>query len=80
MTFRNEHLTLAAVQQNISMKKITRRFQTVSQKIILAALLVLGGCAANLFAQSNAVVAGTNAVVQNTATNPVPPRRMGQAP
>jgi lysophospholipase L1-like esterase len=54
------------------MNKITRRFQTVSQKIILAALLVLGGCAANLFAQSNTVVASTNAVVQNTATNPVP--------
>jgi lysophospholipase L1-like esterase len=41
-------------------------------KIFLAVLLMLGGCAANLFAQSNAVVASTNAIVQNTATNPVP--------
>ena len=29
-------------------------------------------CAANLFAQTNAPVASTNAVAQNTATNPVP--------
>jgi lysophospholipase L1-like esterase len=29
-------------------------------------------CAANLFAQTNAPVASTNVVVQNTATNPVP--------
>jgi lysophospholipase L1-like esterase len=37
-------------------------------------LLVALLCAANLFAQSNnlPVAAGTNAVVQNTATNPVP--------
>jgi lysophospholipase L1-like esterase len=54
------------------MKKITGQFQTVSQKIILAALLVSGGCVANLFAQTNAVVASADAVIQNTATNPVP--------
>ncbi len=36
--------------------------------LFLVALL----SATNLFAQSNDIVAGTNAVVQNTATNPVP--------
>jgi lysophospholipase L1-like esterase len=35
-------------------------------------LLIAFLCAANLFAQDNAAVAVTNAVVQNTATNPVP--------
>ena len=35
------------------MKKIAGRFQSVSQKVILAALLVLGCFASNLFAQSN---------------------------
>jgi lysophospholipase L1-like esterase len=35
-------------------------------------LLIAFLCAANLFAQSNAVVASTNVVAQNTATNPVP--------
>jgi lysophospholipase L1-like esterase len=55
------------------MKIISGQFQTASQKVILAALLVLGGGAVNLFAQSNtATVAITNAVTYNTATNPVP--------
>ena len=35
-------------------------------------LLIAFLCAANLFAQNTAPVASTNAVVQNTATNPVP--------
>ena len=35
-------------------------------------LLIAFLCAANLFAQDTAPVASTNAVVQNTATNPVP--------
>ena len=41
----------------------------MKKTLLLAGLL----CAANLFAQSNAVtMAGTNVVVGNTATNPVP--------
>ena len=38
-------------------------------KLLLFAALL---CAANLFAQTNFTVAVTNAVVENTATNPVP--------